>query len=240
MIDDTAEGILGYNIVNRRQKDKKMKEKALYTGRYFVVYLLIAAVFFSAPAFLLLAEGSSSGSRKVITTSYQWVSEDPDDYEWIIDKEGTPKEVWVIDQEAREKISHMEMIHHDAVVHEEVVDAIREVFVFREFIISTAGSFRTVDHVFYDLSDEEVNDYISSGRYDLIDNYREHYDKTITVVDEEAYDQEEEIIDQYASEEKGHYETVMEGEEGHFEMKKDVVPGEHEGYYEARTVIDKE
>ncbi len=204
------------------------------TIRNLTICLLMTAAFFTAGLFRLRADGNSTAARTEITTVYEWVSDDPEDYEWIIDKEGVPTQVWIVDQEAREKISHMERVHHEAVTHEEVVEDTREVFVFRE-ITMTMGTIDYVEHVFYDLTPAQIDHYLSLPTYALYDRYEEAYEKTVTVIDEEAYDQEEEVIDQYPREEQGHYETVMEGEEGHFEMKEGVVPGEHEGHYEAHT-----
>ena len=55
-----------------------------------------------------------SGSVTVITTRNCWISNNPEELNWIVEVPGVPTEVYVIDQHAQEEISHMETVYHPA------------------------------------------------------------------------------------------------------------------------------
>ena len=59
------------------------------------------------------------GSIVKISTCTNWLSNDPQQVEWIVIEPGIPTEIKIIDQPYVEEVSHMETVHHDAVTHVE-------------------------------------------------------------------------------------------------------------------------
>ena len=202
-----------------------MKRNSLLTG---LLLPALCLVFLTS----VLAEDfkQGHGTRTVITTSYQWESSDERYTHWVVDVPGTPAEVYVIDQEAIEEISHIEIIHHEAVTHQQKVYGTRRKTTITYVDPTIATHQVTKTKVFYNLTDGEIKElYIEYEITDIKTANERYVVRTDTIVDQEAYDEEITVIDQEANEEIGHYETQIIGEQGHYETNADAPFGHGSG-----------
>ena len=170
--------------------------------------------------------------KTVISTGTTWLSDNLEDLNYIIDVEGTPQEVYIIDVQAQDEIYHMEDVYHPARKHTEYVYGTYYVVYYIAF--GDLGSYTIESFIDYDSSsvDEawgkaslyyEVNDVVA--REGVISSYE--------VIDQPAYTRKEKVIDVEAVEEQGHYETVIVGEIGHYENKYEIKPATGEGHFVA-------
>ncbi|MBQ9037489.1 MAG: hypothetical protein IJ115_08555 [Erysipelotrichaceae bacterium] len=176
-----------------------------------------------------------------VTTTYSWESRNDDDLHWVVDVPSTTYEEYVVDQTAQEEISHYETVHHDAVTHEEPIYSTRVKHTFTYFVYYDTYA-ETETYVAYDLTDAEVEDFYS---YHEVSDHQTENERYVsgynTVVDQNAYDEEVLVIDQYAHDEVGHYETIVTPEEGHYEMNENIEYGRNNGIFnsEVTTTVEK-
>ncbi len=172
---------------------------------------------------------SHHGEKVTVSFDTRWLSGNPDDLEFIIEYQGIPEERYVVDQEAREEISHYETVHHSEVSHQENVYSTRTKYTFT--LLDINGDEYT--EIYYDLTDEERRAVYRSAKVKSVDTQEERYvSGTRTVIDREAYDERVKVIDQSAQEERGHYETVYIGQKGYYVNKTETVPYSGEGHFE--------
>ncbi len=192
----------------------------------------------------VLADGNEKkpqeyvASRTIVTTDTFWVSENVDERQWVIDKEGTPGEVWVIDVPYQPLISHVEIIHHEAVTHQEKVYATRTKYTIVHYRWDDGEQMITIR---YDLTKKQLAALLETLNDPMYETSKERYLKeTVTVVDQEAWDEEITVIDQEEVQEVGHYETGIIGEIGHWEPKEGTVIGDKSGSFEihVKTVTE--
>ena len=171
------------------------------------------------------------GEVTVATVSTRWISNDPENVEWVVEVEGVPTEMYIIDEPAREEVSHIEIIHHPAITHKENVYSTRQKYVLR-YNDDLTGLQQSI--TYYDLDEIQIQALTISYPNSTIDGptAERYVSGTQTVVDQEAYDEEVVVIDQEASEEIGHYGIVNVGEIGHYENIIPLADGEGDGHYE--------
>ncbi|MBR0385357.1 MAG: hypothetical protein IJI05_02265 [Erysipelotrichaceae bacterium] len=168
------------------------------------------------------------GEQTVISVSNNWISNDPEQRTWVIEVPGVPEEVYIIDREAQEEISHYETRHHRARTHTEYEYGTRVKTIFT-YIDLDDGEMKIA--AFYD---PVSSDYLGLGNILDVRTETERYViSSYTVVDREAYDERVKVIDQPALEELGHYETIIVGEVGHHENLIEMENGIGEGHFEA-------
>ena len=179
------------------------------------------------------SDDSEFYSEKIaISTGTGWLSDNPEDLNYIVDVQGTPQEVYVIDVEASDEIYHMENVYHPAKKHTEYVYGTYYVIYYNYF--DTFGTVET----------RSFNDYTSTSADEAMANAVGSYEVTdvvtvegvissYEVIDREAYTAPEKVIDREAVEEQGHYETVIVGEIGHYENKYEIKPATGNGHFVA-------
>ena len=173
-------------------------------------------------------EEGHHGSLTSVTTTNMWISDNNKNNTWVIDKEGTPKKKYVVDSPARKEISHYETVNYPAVTHQEPVYSTRTVW-YVDYPYATAVIPR---ETYYDYNQALQNagardGNITEGSETYISSYR-------TVTDRAAYSETVKVIDQYAREEKGHYETEIVGEIGHWEQGNKEKIGKGGGKYKSK------
>ena len=175
------------------------------------------------------------GGKTTVSTKNRWISNDPDEVDWIVEVPGVPEEIYVIDQQAQEEISHMETIYHPAVTHQER----RQI---GSRVVWTVSYYGPEDdytelHIIElsDMTEDEVLAYFAERDCDTTDMQQrtEPIYENRTVTDQEAWSEEVKVIDQEELEEIGHYETIIVGEIGYFVNKRDIAPTEGDGRFEA-------
>ena len=179
-----------------------------------------------------------TGSRSKVTTDTFWVSENSDERVWVIDKEGTPGEVWVVDIPYQPLITHVDIIHHEAVTHTEKVYATRTKYTIVHYNWDDGEQLITIK---YDLTKKQLQNLLETLNDPSWETSKERYLKeTIIVVDEEAWDEEITVIDQEEVPEVGHYEMGIIGEIGHWEPKEGTEIGNGNGSFEihVKTVTE--
>ena len=174
-------------------------------------------------------------SVTTVTTTYSWESRNEDDLHWVVDVPSTTYEEYVVDQPAQEEISHYETVHHNAVTHEEPVYSTRVKHTFTYLVFyDTYSDYET--YVAYDLTDAEVEEFYS---YHEVTDYQTENERYVsgynTIVDQNAYDEDVLVIDQYAHDEVGHYETIVTPEEGHYEMNENIEYGRNNGIFNSEV-----
>ena len=180
------------------------------------------------------AELHHQGTVIKVTTRNMWISENEENNLWVVDVQGTPKEVYVIDSPERKEISHYERVHHDAVTHQEPVYEER-----RYWVVNFPTAYGTMtSETFYSYADAlsavgTRDGIFASPDEGLTERYIASYK---TIVDREAYDETVKVIDQYAREEIGHWETKIMGEIGHWEQGNAELAGIGEGHYISKMI----
>lgn len=175
------------------------------------------------------------GEKTTVSTKNRWLSDDPEDLTWIVEIPGVPTDIYVIDQEAQEEISHMETVNHPAVTHQEAIYSTRT-----KWTVSYYGPENDYTEqligVHYDMTEDQILQYyaerdcdttgMSSEQEQYISGYR-------TVTDQAAWSEEVKVIDQEQLEEIGHYETIIVGEVGYYVNNREIPPTQGEGHFEA-------
>ncbi len=176
------------------------------------------------------------GEKTTVSTKNRWLSDNPEDLTWIVEIPGVPTEIYVIDQEAQEEISHMETIHHAAQTHQEPIYSTRTK-VTVEYYGPENGYDGVQTIVLYDMTEDQVFDYAEQHEWDTtyisepeIEQYISGYR---TVTDSAAWDEQVKVIDQPQLEEIGHYETIIVGEVGYYVNNREIPPTQGEGHFEA-------
>ncbi|MBR2551452.1 MAG: hypothetical protein IKF05_00465 [Erysipelotrichaceae bacterium] len=179
------------------------------------------------------AELHHEGTRTSVTTRNMWISVNEENNLWVVDVQGTPKEVYIVDSPEREEISHYERVHHEAVTHQEPVYGERRYWT----VTFPAASSVFAPETYYSyeeaLSAAGARDGNIVNAAGDIERYIVSYN---TVVDREAYDETVKVIDQYARAEVGHYETKILGEIGHWEQGNAELAGIGEGHYISKMI----
>lgn len=175
------------------------------------------------------------GEKTTVSTKNRWISNNPDEVDWIVEVPGVPEEIYVIDQEAQEEISHMETINHPAQTHQEAIYSTRT-----KWTITYYGPENDYEEalitVLYDMTEEEVWSHFEMTDSDIIEmnqSQEQYISGYRTVTDVAAWSEEVKVIDQEELEEIGHYETIIVGEIGYFVNKRDIAPTEGDGRFEA-------
>ena len=176
------------------------------------------------------------GEKTTVTTYNTWLSNDVNDLEWIVVIPGTPEEVYIIDQQAQEEISHMETIHHPAVTHQENVYSTRTRTAITYLEFDEFGTATTLTEVLYNATDAQIEEFGMYHEVTRVDEptIEQYVSGTRTVIDQAAWDEEIKVIDQEKLEEIGHYETQIVGEVGYYVNKTEIKPGQGDGHFEAR------
>ena len=181
-----------------------------------------------------------TGSKTVITTSNRWLSNNPEELNWIVEVPGVPTEVYVIDQHAQEEISHMETVNHPAETHQEAIWSTRTKWTVYYF--GPENDYESqLSTVLYNMTEEEVLRYFEARDCDMQEMKQEqeqYISGYRTIVDRAAWSEEVKVIDQEQLEEIGHYETQIVGEIGHYENKQYIPPGQGNGHFESRITMD--
>ncbi|MBR2826782.1 MAG: hypothetical protein IKE78_04665 [Erysipelotrichaceae bacterium] len=172
-----------------------------------------------------------SGEKITVTTSYSWLSENDDDYMYIIDEPETREERYVVDSPKKEYKSHYETIHHNETGHYEQINTPITVY-----DVSYMMSGETYTETFGTY--EEALEFMGSHDGLGIEERTEYQISQQYVVDHQAYDETVEVVDQYAADEVGHYEMIIIPEVGHLELKEGIIEGKGSGTYTA--VINRE
>jgi hypothetical protein len=167
-----------------------------------------------------------SGEKTNVTTSYSWLSENDDDYMYIIDEPEKREERYVVDSPKKEYKSHYETIHHDETGHYEQVNT--PITVYDVSYMMTDGTYTETFSTY-----EEALEFMGSHDGMGIEERTEYQISQQYVVDQQAYDETVEVVDQYAADEVGHYETIITPEVGHFELKEGIIEGRGSGTYTA-------
>lgn len=168
------------------------------------------------------------GTLTSVTTTNMWISDNNKNNKWVIDKEGTPKKKYVVDSPARKEISHYETVNYPAVTHQEPVYSTRSVW----YVDYPASSAVIPRETYYDYNQALQNAGARDGN--ITEGSEQYISSYTTVVDRAAYSQTVKVIDQYAREEKGHYETEIVGEIGHWEQGKKETIGKGGGRYQSK------
>jgi len=178
------------------------------------------------------------GSIVTISTCTGWLSNDPQQIEWIVVEPGIPTEVKIIDQPYIEEVSHMETVHHDAVTHQEKQYGTRTVWTMN--LIRGADETLTVSAYSQEELIEKVNYYIANYDYNPAGDISSHTERyvvaTNTVVDIPAYDEEVLVIDVQGQEEISHTEIIMEGAVGYYANRTDLQPLEGDGHFTTYSI----
>ena len=184
------------------------------------------------------AELHHEGTMTSVTTRNMWISENEENNLWVVDVQGTPKEVYIVDSPERKEISHYERVHHEAVTHQEYEYAdylVYNVWSTTDLVGTITGpvrmTFASVSEAEgYRSAHPEIMDFVNTGETErtAVSSY--------TVVDREAYDETVKVIDQYARAEIGHYETKILGEIGHWEQGNEELVGIGEGQYISKMI----
>ncbi|MBR2812273.1 MAG: hypothetical protein IKD69_12930 [Solobacterium sp.] len=164
------------------------------------------------------------GTRTAVTTANMWISDDSRNNRWVVDVEGTPQDVYIVDTPARQEISHYETIHHDAVTHQEPVSVSTPVW-YVDFPDAFGTTYR---ETYYDYESALAQAGVRDGNIITGTQTTTSY---ITVIDQAAYDETIRVVDQYAQAERGHTETQIVGEQGHWEQGNEDTVGIGRGYY---------
>lgn len=182
-----------------------------------------------------------SGSVTVITTRNCWISNNPEELNWIVEVPGVPTEVYVIDQHAQEEISHMETVYHPAETHQEAVWSTRTKTTVYYYGPENAYD-GVLSTVLYNMTEEQVMNYAEQHDWDITEMTEPVMEQYIsgyrTVTDRAAWSEEVKVIDQPHLEEIGHYETQIIGEIGHYENKFEIPPGQRNGHFESRITME--
>lgn len=187
------------------------------------------------------AQYNVSGSKTVITTANRWISNNPDELNWIVEVPGVPTEVYVIDQYAQEEISHMETVNHPAETHQEAVWSTRTKWTV--YYYGPENGYDGVQStVLYNMTEDQILNYAEQHDWDTTEldgPVQEQYISGYrTVTDRAAWSEQVKVIDQPQLEEIGHYETQIVGEIGHYENKQYIPPGQGNGHFESRITFD--
>ena len=183
------------------------------------------------------------GEKTTVSTMNRWLSNDPEDLEWIVEIPGVPTEIYVIDQEAQEEIGHMETVHHAAQTHQEAIYSTRT-----KVTVEYYGPENNYDGVqtivLYNMTEDQVFDYAEQHEWDTtyisepeIEQYVSGYR---TVTDRAAWDEQVKVIDQEELEEIGHYETIIVGEVGYYVNNRTIPPAQGDGHFEAMVRRNKQ
>ena len=175
------------------------------------------------------------GEKTTVSTKNRWISNNPDEVDWIVEVPGGPEEIYVIDQEAQEEISHMETINHPAVTHQEAIYGSRVVWTVSYYSPENDYTELLITKL-YDMTEDEVLAYFEERDCDTTDmqqSTEQYITGYRTVTDQDAWSEEIKVIDQEELEEIGHYETIIVGEIGYFVNKRDIAPTEGDGRFEA-------
>jgi hypothetical protein len=171
--------------------------------------------------------------KTVISTGTSWLSDNPEDLNYIIDVEGTPQEVYIIDVQAQDEIYHMEDVYHPARKHTEYVYG--TYYIVHYLVFDDLGSYH--EDTFADYTSSSADDAwmnAATSGYEVANvTTTEGVISSYEVIDQAAYTGPEKVIDVEAREEQGHYETVIVGEIGHFENKYEIKPATGEGHFVA-------
>lgn len=175
------------------------------------------------------------GEKTTVSTKNRWLSDDPDDLTWIVEIPGVPTEIYVIDQEAQEEISHVETVYHPAVTHREAIYSTRTKITV--YYYGPENDYTEVlVGVHYDMTEEEIMEYYRERDADPTEMSREqeqYISGYRTITDQAAWSEEVTVIDQPQLEEIGHYETIIVGEVGYYVNNREIPPTQGEGHFEA-------
>lgn len=175
------------------------------------------------------------GEKTTVSTKNRWISNNPDEVDWIVEVPGVPEEIYVIDQEAQEEISHMETINHPAQTHQEAIYGTRTKTVVTYYGPENDYTEQLIK-VYYNTSENDILADMEQSDCDPTDmqsSQEQYITGYRTVTDVAAWSEEVKVIDQEELEEIGHYETIIVGEIGHFVNKRDIAPTEGDGHFEA-------
>ena len=175
------------------------------------------------------------GEKTTVSTKNRWLSNNPEDLTWIVEKPGIPTVIYVIDQEAREEVSHMETVTHPAQTHQEAIYSTRT-----KWTVSYYGPENNYAEplvgVLYDMTEDQIMQYYEERDCDpteMNSEQEQYISEYRTVTDQEAWSEEVKVIDQEAQEEIGHNETIIVGEEGYYVNKREIPPTQGDGHFEA-------